>query len=432
LMMVGVCLLFVTVRHRTDMRAQIRLFMAAFLVRFALSIVIYRFGLVQVLHDEDASGWYNGVLYAEKWAKQDVGLLGLPGAVGEAFSQQNQGYYYLLGGFFYLTGLSARLSAAAMNGFFGALTVVFAYRVARTLFSSWVARRVGWWTCLFPSLVVWSAQTVKEPLVILLETVALYGCMRLREKGVSLRHILLCATAVVLLFPFRFYASYLVGLAVLVSLIGPGLTGIRAKFAAVALGVILIWSAVNVVGDARQDSDLEQISLDRIQLFREAVAEGGMVNGAGSGVKTADVRTPAGLISGTFVGAAHLLLAPFPWELEGASARALFTIPELLVWWWLFFKGVIPGAAYLLRYRFRDISTLLLFIFGFGLLYSLMFGNVGLVFRQRAQLMPWLLVFGMVGLERLRLKRRMSPAWSGVPTSLEPAHSTASASPVGS
>jgi hypothetical protein len=35
------------------------------------------------------------------------------------------------------------------------------------------------------------------------------------------------------------------------------------------------------------------------------------------------------------------------------------------------------------------------------------FGNVGLAYRQRAQLLPWLIIIAMVGLERRALKRRM-------------------------
>ncbi|MBI2835108.1 MAG: hypothetical protein HYX76_11855 [Acidobacteria bacterium] len=36
-----------------------------------------------------------------------------------------------------------------------------------------------------------------------------------------------------------------------------------------------------------------------------------------------------------------------------------------------------------------------------------MFSNIGLVYRQRAQLMPWLLIFGAAGLE-LRRKRKLA------------------------
>ncbi|MGH9832532.1 MAG: hypothetical protein ACRD9Y_05900, partial [Blastocatellia bacterium] len=89
----------------------------------------------------------------------------------------------------------------------------------------------------------------------------------------------------------------------------------------------------------------------------------------------------------------------------------------LLVWWWLVFVGLIPGMWYVCRTRFNEIQPMLFFILGLGLLYSMMFGNVGLIFRQRAQLLPLLLIIAVAGLEqraiRKLLKRRQefgSPA----------------------
>jgi hypothetical protein len=36
----------------------------------------------------------------------------------------------------------------------------------------------------------------------------------------------------------------------------------------------------------------------------------------------------------------------------------------------------------------------------------MMFGNIGLIYRQRAQLLPWLLILAAVGLERRVVSRR--------------------------
>lgn len=83
----------------------------------------------------------------------------------------------------------------------------------------------------------------------------------------------------------------------------------------------------------------------------------------------------------------------------------LLTLPELLVWWWLIFAGLLTGIWRAIRTRFGEVQPLLIFISGLGLLYSLMFGNVGLIFRQRAQLLPWLLIFAFVGLEHRRTKK---------------------------
>jgi hypothetical protein len=105
------------------------------------------------------------------------------------------------------------------------------------------------------------------------------------------------------------------------------------------------------------------------------------------------------------IGAAHLLLAPFPWQLGGGSLRMVLTLPELVYWWWLVFNGLIPGVIYSVRHRLSDVRAMLLMLIGFGLLYSLTFGNVGLVFRQRAQLLPWMFILAAVGLEQRTLRR---------------------------
>ncbi|MFN7623046.1 MAG: hypothetical protein ACK5RS_07845 [Acidobacteriota bacterium] len=151
---------------------------------------------------------------------------------------------------------------------------------------------------------------------------------------------------------------------------------------------------------ARSESQIEQFDIDRIQQFRVDIARG-----QGSGVESNfDMKTPAGFTLATAIGALHLLLAPFPWQL-GGSLRMVFTFPEMLLWWWLFFAGLLPGLWYAIRNRLFEVMPALVFIFILGLLYSMTFGNVGLVFRQRAQILPWLLIFTVLGFEIRKLKK---------------------------
>lgn len=402
LSVIGSFALSITRNHRHKMRFQLRLFLWAFAVRFAASIIIYQFGLVQVLKDEDASGWALGAVLQRTWVQQGIGLLGLPSVLAGAFEGHHRGYYYMVGALFYIIDTPARMPAAVLNCFFGALTVIFAYRIASSLFSSWVAIRVGWLTCLFPSMLIWSAQTLKEPVVILLETLALYGCVRLRLSGFSLRHVLLCAAAIILMIPFRFYATYVAGAAVMLTLVLPHMSrrGLTIGSAiAVALLVISLLSLSGIL--VQNEAEFERFDLQRVQKFRRDIAAG-----TGSGIESGyDLNTPQGLVLGTVLGGAHLLLAPFPWQLGVGSVRMLLTTPELVVWWWLFFVAVLPGLWYAIRHRFGDVQPLLFFIFGLGLLYSLMFGNVGLAYRNRVQLLPWLLVFATIGLEQRALRR---------------------------
>jgi len=398
----GVGLLAVTWNHRKTIQFQIKIFLCAFSLRFLTSIVIYQFGLVDILKDEDGSGWVVGASLYKEWARRGVGIFDLPARLAEAFSGHHRGYGYMVGALFYMTDAPHRLPAAVLNCFIGGLTVVVVYRIAASLFSEWVAARVAWWTCLLPSMLIWSAQTLKEPIVIFLETIVLYGCVRLKVRGFSVRHIAACGLAIILVLPFRFYAAYVAGAAVALALVIPQF-GKRKLSVGSAVGVaacilpIVMMSGVLVSSEAQ----FERFNLQRIEKFRQDVAVG-----AGSGVTASyDLNSPIGLAAATVVGGSYLMLAPFPWQVGGGSMRMILTTPELIVWWWVFLVGVLPGIWHAIRNRFNEIQPLLFFLLGLGVLYSLMFGNVGLAYRQRAQLLPWLLIFAMVGLERRRLSR---------------------------
>jgi hypothetical protein len=393
-------------------REQILLFLCALFIRFAASVAIYEMGLVNVLGDEDSSGWKAGVALSEGWDRLRWGLPNLPEIWAESYKKQNHGFLYLAGLLCFTTGTSARLPLAAMNCFFGALTVVLVYRTSINLFSRWTAVRAGWVTCLFPSLIIWSAQTLKEPVVILLEAIALYACVNLKISGFSVKYVLLCAAAIVLLPPFRFYAAYLAGAVAIMALaipqigarIGKSNSSFKTALAALAIGAVVAPLAVSSGYLARNEATFEKYAqIGEIANFKRNVAIG-----SGSGVETEhDLNSPTGLAMAIVVGGAHLLMAPFPWQLGGGSLRMLLTLPELAVWWLLIFIGLIPGLWHICRRRLADVQPVLFFILGLGLLYSMTFGNVGLIFRQRAQLLPWLLIIAVVGLERRALKKIM-------------------------
>jgi hypothetical protein len=129
------------------------------------------------------------------------------------------------------------------------------------------------------------------------------------------------------------------------------------------------------------------------------------------------LRTAEGFAGSLIIGGLYLLLAPFPWQLATGSLRMLLVTPEVVLWWWLLFTGIAPGMMHLLRTRFRDVLPLLIMVLGLGFLYALMFNNIGLVYRQRAQLLPWLLIFAVVGRD-LAARRRHSPSRTGVPAAV--------------
>jgi hypothetical protein len=323
--------------------------------------------------------------------------------VQDAFSDgRNRGYWHLLGWLFFFTGLEGRLPAAALNCFFGAMTVVLAYRSTKILLPDRAAIWVGWCSCLFPSLIIWSAQTVKEPVVIFLESIVLYASLRLRESVLSPKYLLMCLGAIIFLMPFRFYAAYVSGLAVLLGLAVSKGRESRAPgiVTAVILGAILVSMFGGFLESERSST---YIDVRYVERFRAQAAK----DQGSSAFLEADLRSTGGLGSVIAFGGVHLLFAPFPWQ--WSSMRAILVAPEVVFWWWICWRYVWPGIRHVVRRRLAEFAPLLLFIVLMALLYSIMFSNVGLAYRQRAQLLPWLLIVAAVGRE-IRLNHGISHA----------------------
>jgi hypothetical protein len=97
-----------------------------------------------------------------------------------------------------------------------------------------------------------------------------------------------------------------------------------------------------------------------------------------------------------------LLFAPFPWQLT--SLRQSITLPEMVIWW-ASFPLLILGLWFSIRYRFRQISPVLIFTVMLSLAYSIFQGNVGNAYRQRSQLLVFYFIFVAVGLVILLEKR---------------------------
>jgi hypothetical protein len=405
LTLLGLAGLYATSNHRDTLPFQQGLFVSAIAVRFAAALALAIPSVYQaIVGSADASGWQAASVFKQSIDQADLGPLAIPRELWASFDGVNRGYHALVGVYFYVTRLDSELSAAALSCFAGAMTAVTSYRLAGALFSEWVAVRVGWLVCLFPSMIVWSIQTIKEPFVILLEVIAIYACTILRTRGFSLWHILIWTLSILFVLPLRFYAAYMLAGVFVVALLAPNFGGGSVPLGSAIAGAIILFSVLSMASNTVQthQETFEIYDLDRVQEFRDAVATG---DGAGSGVQSPfDMKSRTGLILASLLGALHLLLAPFPWQFAGSSTRFLLTFPEMIVWWILVARGLFKGLAHCLRRQPGDVLAMLLFMILLGSVYSLMFGNIGIIYRQRAQLLPYLLMIIMVGFEASRAR----------------------------
>src|SRR5262249_19898505 len=115
---------------------------------------------------------------------------------------------------------------------------VLVFMTAEELFDREIARIAGLLAAFFPSLIIWSAQTLKEPVVIFCECLILYAVVRMRQ-GFSLRHLLYALGGVLIVSTMRFYVTYLslgvIGAALLIPR-----TGISGRSFAAGLLLILL------------------------------------------------------------------------------------------------------------------------------------------------------------------------------------------------
>jgi Ca2+/Na+ antiporter len=73
--------------------------------------------------------------------------------------------------------------------------------------------------------------------------------------------------------------------------------------------------------------------------------------------------------------------------------------------WWSSIPLLVLGAWFTIKHRLREIAPIVIFTSLLTLTYSIMQGNVGTAYRQRAQLLIFYFVFAAVGFVLVKERR---------------------------
>ncbi len=396
-----------------------RLFLAAFALRLVFTFLLYKTDVVQVLGGADDMGWHVGWERAQLWKHSQPESLSF---VYGSNLQRNKGFHYCMAWFYYLLDMRSQMALAFFHCFLNALTVVVIYKSAREFFSEKASLFAGVIAAILPGFMIWSALTVKEPWVIFFEITIFYlgwRCYRDRNLFFGLAAALL----IFLMVGFRFYAGWICIAASGLSLLCyRSRSPLRDVVLTLVSGVLVyeLLKSQDIV--SFHASSIVQERLEMMEEFRRNISTGNAKWGTNSGVQLGyDTSTATGLMMQVALGMVYLLLSPFPWQVT--NLRQTLTLPDVLLWWGLLLGFILPG----IRYAWQRRPGLVLSIAGFVLpllvLYALIFANVGLVYRQRAQLMPFLLILAAAGYESRQRRlprgllraagRRASPAGVG-------------------
>lgn len=385
-------------KREVDGTFLLRLFVAGLLVRIIVgtAIFVFRgqdfFGGDALTYDFYGSaqllGW-GGDKYYQTLANQFV-------RSGEG---SGWGMVYLVAAIYGIIGRNM-LAVQLINSVFGSATAVVIYLCSHQVFKNLrVARIAGIAVAFYPSLVLWSAQGLKDGPIVFLLALAILCTLKLGEK-LSAKYIVILVCAILSLLALRFYVVYMICVAIGGAFI-IGMHQVTAtSFARQFSAVILLGLALTYVGVTRSaSSQFERYgNLENLQRSRKILARSAE-SGFGRDV---DVSSTSGALSSIPMGILYLLFAPFPWQIT--SVRQSITLPEMVIWW-ASFPLLVLGLWFSIKYRLRMISPILIFTVMLTLAYSVFQGNVGTAYRQRAQLLVFYFIFVAVGFVLVQEKR---------------------------
>jgi 4-amino-4-deoxy-L-arabinose transferase-like glycosyltransferase len=292
------------------------------------------------------------------------------------------------------------LATQYVNSVLGAATAPLAYMISLELFpNKRVARVCALLTAFFPSLVLWTSQGLKDGPIIFLLTVAMLATLKLGTRF-SYKYLTALALALCGLITLRFYVFYIIVLSITVAFIMGRQRLTAQSFARQfiimgVVGVALAYFGVSRYAGQQYESygNMKQLQLMHLDASQSAQSGYG---------KDIDVSTPEGALSAIPIGLTYLMLAPFPWQLT--SLRQMITLPEMLLWW-LSIPLLVLGMWFAVKHRLREVAPILIFTTLLTVTYSILMGNVGTAYRQRAQLLVFYFIFVAIGFVLLKEKR---------------------------
>lgn len=331
------------------------------------------------------------------------------GAASPALPAGKEGFFYLLGGLYWIFGAHPDAGLVVDAGM-AAATVPVLFDTTRRLFGRTAAGAVPVIATLLPGFIIWGSQLLREAGVYLFTAVCLACAARLRERLSALPFLAFTASAT-LLVAWRADVGLLVAGGLVVGLVlgrganGPGLVsgpGVAALVLALVAGLGLGYSGYHLV---------THTSLAQLNDIRS-----GSSTSASSGfLPASNISTTAHAAGYLPLGSLYFVLGPLPWQIHGG--RQLFGVPDTLAWWFLL-PSLWRGAR--AQWRAERLGVLLLTLpaLALGAALSLIVANFGTTVRERVQVVVLLVPLIAYGWS---LRRRRAPSPEAALTPVGPA-----------
>ncbi|HEY3104768.1 MAG TPA: glycosyltransferase family 39 protein [Pyrinomonadaceae bacterium] len=379
-------------------RYLLKLFLFALLVRMVIGAAIFVFSAQDFFGGDAWTYDYFGMQQVLAWGGDKYAQANVDSFTGQGFASA-WGMLYVVGAIYGVIGRNM-LAIQFFNAVLGAATAPLIFLSAEEVFKNRrVARIAALSVAFYPSLVLWSSQGLKDGPIVFFLALSILATLKLGRKF-NAAYLITLIVSLIGVLSFRFYVFYMLIAAVGGSFV-VGMRTLTAQSMArqfvvvLALGLSLTYLGVTRYANLQfeQYANLEQLQRSRQDLASSA--------NSGFG-RDVDVSTTTGALLTIPTGIVYLLFAPFPWQL--GSLRQSLTFPEMLIWW-AAFPLLILGVWFSLKYRLRQMSPILIFTSMLTVAYSVLQGNVGTAYRQRAQILVFYFIFVAVGSVLVKEKR---------------------------
>ena len=372
--------------------AAARLARSAFLVRAVVAIVIHLFVTPGLFAPDESTYDFRGELLAKYWRGE------IPVDPTNDFLGEGKGYYYIVAALYFPFG-QLPLLPKLLNAWIGSLAVLELFRLTRLIGGNETAAlRAAKFMAFFPSIILWSSVMVRDVWVQWL-------LMRLAREMAELKGRLLLSRVVsagLMIWALTLFRSYLlyavVGPFVLSFFVGRSKDAMRNLFLGSALAIGLAYFGALGGTGAGKGQTLDLVELQQLRSWSSKVGVADSAFGS-----DADISTVGGALSFLPTGLAYFFFAPFPWQV--GSIRQSLAIPETLFFYTLV-PGIVSGFLFLFRKRLIESLAVLLVTMTVTFGYAIGQGNVGTLYRHKAQVIGFYYAFAAIGQELRRGRKR--------------------------
>lgn len=398
-------LFIILLLHPDDFRTLSSIFSLAFFIRAALSISFYLISSDGFLFKND--GWaYHGNGWTIVKMKAHGVQVTPETFYGHSYSGTISNYDFWNAFVYSFTGKSP-LSLFLINTAAGSLAVIFIYLIAKDLFGRKAAIVSSILCAIWPSLIMWSTQNMKEPITNLAVCSLMWALINLRYRF-RFSYIIIGIFSCYILMQLRFFTLpvffFIIPLWWLVSFKRVGI--VLFLFSISAIAILLFHSQILGCYDIISRwliKCFERIEVIPSLLSFVDYSRSVRASGATAIMPGYQIHSIWAGIIFLPVGIIYVWLSPFPWQL--GSAGQMLALPEMSLFY-LLLPYTLYGFIFSLKNKMTKSYILIFFILLTSILLGLFEGNVGTIFRHRSMMLYFIFIFTAVGIVSLSKGRR--------------------------